>query len=173
MYNRWLFRILNLQTASVVGGLDQAVRAAIGKQTGAAWIGHAVAKIPGGDESCRWSGDGRGCGLEGNRRRSVQASRSGPVLLEGPTQVAVLLRDCPIDAGGLTLHWLTSVKPAESVAMLWRLAAASRLSSGSPIRADGPATRPRHARREKILPAKCASTRCLPSRKVRIRKPSE
>ena len=161
MYNRPLFPILmaaaslgaqqpaisnaNLQTASAAGGLEQAVRSAIGKQTSAAWIGYTVAKIPGDDQSCRWDGDGRGCGLEGNRRGGVQASRSGPVQLEGPTHVAVLLRseqgqigkirtftiDCPIDAGGgLTLHWLTGVKPAESVAMLLRLAAAAEAATG-------------------------------------------
>ena len=160
MYSRYLFQILasaaslsaqqpaisnaNLQTASAAGGLEQAVRVAVGKQTGAAWIGYTVAKIPGDDQSCCWGGDGRGCGLEGNRRGSVQASRSGPTQLEGPTHVAVLLRaeqgqigkirtftiDCPIDAGGLTLHWLTGVKAAESVAMLLRLAAAAEPVTG-------------------------------------------
>ncbi len=127
----------NLQTASAAGGLEAAVRAAIGRQTGPAWIGYAVAKLPGDNQSCCWSDDGRGCGLEGNRNRNMQPARTGPVQLEGPTHVAVLLRaeggkvgkirtftiDCPIDAGGLALHWLTAVKPAESVAMLVRQAA--------------------------------------------------
>ena len=30
--------------------------------------------------------------------------------------------DCPLDAGGLPLHWLTDVKPAQSVALLLRFA---------------------------------------------------
>jgi HEAT repeat protein len=61
-----------------------------------------------------------------------------PVKLEGPTHLAVLLRaeggvvgkvrafteDCPLDAGGLPVHWLTEVKPAESVALLVRYAEA-------------------------------------------------
>ena len=123
------------QTISAATGLEPAVRLAIGKQATAAWIGYAVPKIPGDGQSCCWKGDGRGCGLEGNRRGSVEAARPGPVLLEGSTHAAVLLRieqgqtgkiraftiDCPIDAGGLPLYWLTGVKAAESVVMLLRL----------------------------------------------------
>jgi HEAT repeat protein len=110
----------------------------MGKQSGPAWIGYAVAKIPGHGESCCWNDSGRGCGLENNRNPSVQGARTGPVQLEGPTHVAILLRaeagvagkirtftvDCPLDAGGLPLHWLTGVSPAESVAMLVRSAIA-------------------------------------------------
>ena len=127
----------NLQTASAAGGLEPAIHTAIGRQSGASWIGYAVAKIPGDSQSCCWNDDGRGCGLEGNSRKGgAIAARSGPVQLEGPTHVAILLRaeqgkvhkihtftiDCPIDAGGLPLHWLTAVKPAESVTMLARRA---------------------------------------------------
>lgn len=125
-----------VQTASAAGGLDAAIRAAIGKQSGPAWIGYAVAKIPGHGQSCCWNDDGRGCGLEGNRNANMQRQPAGPVQLEGPTHVAVLLRaeggvigkirtftiDCPLDAGGLPLHWLSGVRPAESIAMLLRSA---------------------------------------------------
>jgi hypothetical protein len=44
----------NFQNASAAGGLEQAVRAAIAKQSGPAWIGYAVAKIPGDSQSCCW-----------------------------------------------------------------------------------------------------------------------
>jgi HEAT repeat protein len=54
------------------------------------------------------------------------------VRLEGASQLFVLFRvengavnrvrtfseDCPLDAGGLTLHWLTGVRPADSVTVL-------------------------------------------------------
>jgi hypothetical protein len=127
----------NFQNASAAGGLEQAVRAAIAKQSGPAWIGYAVAKIPGDSQSCCWNDGGRGCGLEGNRTANVQVARTGPVQLEGPTHVAILLRaeagnlgkirtftvDCPLDAGGLPFYWLSNVKPADSVAMLLRQAA--------------------------------------------------
>jgi hypothetical protein len=59
-------------------------------------------------------------------------SSPGVVHLEPPPQIVVLLRaeanavgqirtlpaDCEIDAGGVPVHWLTSVKPAEAAALL-------------------------------------------------------
>jgi len=124
-----------LQAASAKDGLEQAVRAAAGKQSGAAWIGYAVAKIPGDGQSCCFSDSGRGCGLEG-QRGVVAAKPAGPVQLEGPSHVAVLMRyeggqlgkiraftiDCPLDAGGLPVHWLTDAAAAQSVAMLSKYA---------------------------------------------------
>jgi HEAT repeat protein len=126
----------NFQNASGAAGLEPAVRAAIARQPGPAWIGYAVAKISGDSQSCCWNDGGRGCGLEGNRNANVQVARTGPVQLEGPAHVAILLRaeagkvgkirtftvDCPLDAGGLPFYWLSNVKPADSVAMLLRQA---------------------------------------------------
>lgn len=121
----------NLLTAPAGGGLDAAIRTAIGKQSTAAWIGYAVPKIPGDQQSCCWNNDNRGCGLEGKTTGALPAS-AGPIKLEGPTHIAVLLRveqgavlkvrnfsiDCPLDAGGLPFHWLTGVRTADSVAVL-------------------------------------------------------
>lgn len=125
----------NLQTLSAAAGLEQAVKAAVGRQSTPAWIGYAIAKIPGDRQSCCWSNDNRGCGLEGQRNVSV-GTPTGPIKLEGPTHVSVLLRaeggivgkirafsiDCPLDAGGLPVYWLTDVHPSQSVAMLSRYA---------------------------------------------------
>ncbi|MBN8729562.1 MAG: HEAT repeat domain-containing protein [Acidobacteria bacterium] len=120
-----------LETAQVQGGLEKAVRASMGKQAGAAWIGWAVKRIPSDGRSCCWDDrGGYGCGLEG--QKVTVAPMSGAVKLEGPTQEHVLLRveggaigrirsysdDCPLDAGGLPFHWLTGVSAAESVAFL-------------------------------------------------------
>lgn len=124
----------NLQTAPATPDLDQAVRTAIARQSGPSWIGYAVAKIPGDNQSCCWNDGGRGCGLEGKRAPQSNVARTGPVQLEGPTHATILLRaeagrigkvrsftiDCPLDAGGLPLHWLTGVKAEESVAFLLR-----------------------------------------------------
>jgi hypothetical protein len=121
----------NLLTAPAGGGLDAAIRTAIGKQSTAAWIGYAVAKIPGEQQSCCWNNDNRGCGLEGQPAGAFTGA-TGPVKLEGPTHITVLLRveqgavlkvrnysiDCPLDAGGLPFHWLTGVSGADSVAVL-------------------------------------------------------
>ncbi len=125
----------NLQTASVGAGLERAVQAAMAKQPGPAWIGYAVPKIPGDHQACCWNDNSRGCGLEGQRAANF-AAPAGPVKLEGPTHVAILFRleqgnvgkirsfsiDCSLDAGGLPFHWLSDVKPSESVALLLKYA---------------------------------------------------
>jgi hypothetical protein len=124
-----------VQTASASAGLDAAIKSAIAGSAAPFWIGYVVPVISGRGQSCCWSNDARGCGLEG-QRGAVVGAPAGPVMLEGPTHFTVLLRaenqviqkvrafsvDCPLDAGGLTLHWLTGVRPAESVAMLERYA---------------------------------------------------
>ena len=120
-----------LETTRAAAGLEQAVRAAIGNQSGPAWIGYAVARIPGEGNSCCWNNGNYGCGLEG-QRTAVAGAAAGPIKLEGPTHEHVLLRveggavgkirsfsmDCPLDAGGLPFHWLTDVNAAQSVAYL-------------------------------------------------------
>lgn len=122
-----------LETTRAAGGLEQAVRAATGKQSGPAWIGYAVARIPGDGQSCCWNNGNYGCGLEGQREGAASGTgRTGPVKLEGPTHENILLRveggavmkirsfsmDCPLDAGGLPFHWLSDVNPGQSVAYL-------------------------------------------------------
>ncbi|MFN0106923.1 MAG: HEAT repeat domain-containing protein [Bryobacteraceae bacterium] len=125
----------NLQMTPAANGLDAAIRTAVGKQSTAAWIGYAVPKILGDRQSCCWSDDGRGCGLEGRTAGPLPAP-AVPVKLEGPTHIAVLFRveqgavmkirnfsiDCPLDAGGLPFHWLTGVRTADSVAVLTQYA---------------------------------------------------
>jgi hypothetical protein len=126
-----------LERASAVAGLEGAVRAALSAQSGPAWIGWAVPKVAGEGQSCCWNDQGQGCGLEGQRAVAAPPREPRTVKLEGATHATVLLRvekgvvgkvrafsvDCPLDAGGLSLRWLTEVKPAESVALLQRLAA--------------------------------------------------
>ncbi len=125
--------ITNAKVSSVPasGGLNSAIQSAITNNAGPFWIGYAVPAMRGDRQSCCWSNDGRGCGLESQRGVSVQ-NQSGPVQLEGSAYVAVLLRvderkvgkirafslDCPLDAGGLTFVWFTGVTPSESVRWL-------------------------------------------------------
>jgi HEAT repeat protein len=120
-----------MQTLPVTGGLETAVQRVTGNQPGPLWIGYAVPAIPGDRQACCWSNDHRGCGLEGQSGARTQAT-PGPVQLEGPSHIAVLLRvenrqvgktrafslDCPLDAGGLSFVWLTGIQPSESVAYL-------------------------------------------------------
>lgn len=132
-----------LQASAASGGLEPAIRAAMAKQSGPAWIGYAVPKIPGDGDSCCWNNGRGGCGLEGNRSSGARVAPGGPVQLEGPSHIVVLLRteggavgkiktftaDCPLDAGGLPMHWIAGAKPAESVAMLEKYVSEKRDSS--------------------------------------------
>ena len=122
-----------MQTRSASGGLDAALKSLIAGQPGPMWIGYAVPIVSGERDACCWNNDSRGCGLEKNR--AVVAQPSGPVQLEGATHATILLRvetgqvgkirafsaECPLDAGGLAVYWLTDVRSADSVAALERL----------------------------------------------------
>ena len=86
--------------------------------TGPVWIGYAVKTQERDSWNECWSGDG-------GRTRIPRTT----VRLEGPDDVFVLFRvaerrveritfasaECPLDAGGLTLHWLSGVSAAESL----------------------------------------------------------
>jgi hypothetical protein len=99
------------------GTLDRELDALIARTTDPMWIGYAVATSPrGGDNGCWSSRDGF-------------SRRVGPVKLEGSDTLYVLYRiaehrvdriqfsspECPLDAGGLTVTWLTGVSSAASL----------------------------------------------------------
>jgi len=129
-----------LDSRPVTSGLDREFRAILAAEKGAAWIGYAVRAVPGDHQMCCYSSfeDGagnrccRGCALEGANRESGAASAPGPVSLESPGYIFVLIRieqhavdrirtysaDCELDGGGVPVHWLTGVQAAESVALL-------------------------------------------------------
>ena len=132
-----------LEPASAGGGLQPTVSRIAGTQ-GIVWIGYAVPIIDSskprticcGNYS---SGEGSqnccgGCRLEGN---SNFVSQEGTcVQVEPATYLLVLVRysdgkasrlrvmtpGCGVDAGGMTIHWLTEVQPAQSVTLLASLA---------------------------------------------------
>lgn len=128
-----------LRPTPVTGSLT---RAAIEHMapSGPAWVGYAVPSIPGEHQMCCWSSGSSGACCEGCRLESgasmntttPPAPRTAPIPLEGGQQLFVLYRvesgqvnkirmfseDCPLDGGGLTLHWLTGVRPADSVAVV-------------------------------------------------------
>lgn len=127
-----------LQTRSAGVGLEKEFRVVVSGQEQPAWIGYAVPVVAGRHNSCCWSSEGDcGCRLEGGTMTVAAPSAAGPVKLEGATHLVVLFRveqrkvgkirnfaeDCPLDAGGLPLFWLTDVRPAESVALLAGFAA--------------------------------------------------
>jgi HEAT repeats len=110
-----------LDARAVTRGLEREVAAIAERSTAPTWIGYAVT-VPtrDHDETC-WSGDSR------------FVSRPLTTLkLEGPNELFVLYRvankqverikiasaACPIDAAGLTLHWLSGVTSTESLDFL-------------------------------------------------------
>jgi hypothetical protein len=128
------------ETRAVTSGLEREFQSMTAAETGPAWIGYAVRAIPGEHQMCCYSSfeDGggnrccRGCALEGARSGVTVSAGQGPIQLEGTDSIFVLFRienhavdrirtfsaDCELDGGGLPFHWLTSVQPAESVALL-------------------------------------------------------
>ncbi|HEU4689175.1 MAG TPA: HEAT repeat domain-containing protein [Vicinamibacterales bacterium] len=115
-----------LETRAATQSIAREIASLMARTPGPAWVGYAV-PVNGSDrESGCWSADG----VNGR-------SRVAPLKLEGPDTVMVLYRisgkdvqqirvaspECPLDAGGLTLHWLTGVRAADSVDYLETLAA--------------------------------------------------
>lgn len=134
----------NLQPASAGAGLESTLRQIAGTGAGPVWIGYAVPMV---DSSkprticCGNYSDGAGsssccggCSLESDNYGN---GRSGACIQDTPqTHLVVFLRysagavtrvramtpNCSIDAGGLTVHWLTDVRPSQSVDVLAALA---------------------------------------------------
>jgi hypothetical protein len=124
-----------LEVRSAAAGLAGAVRAA-GK--GPVWLAYEV-PTDGGHSLCCWDSMesiGRtrapGCRLDGHNVTYSDHLQEGTVSLEGDRRAAVYLRvergrvdrlralsrSCGVDAGGLPVHWLPDVAPADSAAFL-------------------------------------------------------
>jgi hypothetical protein len=138
----------NTETQSGASGLDRSVRA-IAARGGAAWIGYRVPMVSGPRQMCcgdsiRDTGDCCGmCRLEGGSGVTMTtgdgAIRGSRITLEPPTEFIILARveagvvgrvrtftpDCDVDAGGMTVVWLTDVKPDDSISWLSSLVASS------------------------------------------------
>ncbi len=143
-----------LRPTAVQGSLNRALLEGVAGQSAIVWVGYAVPVIEGDHRMCCWNGDTAGCcggcRLEPGSSQTISTSRrggDGPVSLEAGELMFVLLRiergivgkirtfseECALDAGGLTLHWLTGVAARDSVALL-----AGFLDASSPDRlADG------------------------------------
>jgi hypothetical protein len=114
---------LNARTATQT--LEREVAAITSREAGRAWIGYAVPLNGRDREVGCWAFDG-----------ASGRGRVGPLKLEGPDSILVLSRivdrsveqirvaspECPLDIGGLTLHWLTGVRPGDSIDWLATLA---------------------------------------------------
>jgi hypothetical protein len=116
-------KLVNAQvdTRSAATGLEGVFRALVTAQPQPAWIAYTVP-----------AARGRQFGCDSYWRDGEFTVAGGTVHLEPPAEALVLYRvdanqigkirtlapDCDIDAGGVPVHWLTDVRPAESVALL-------------------------------------------------------
>jgi hypothetical protein len=117
---------------------------------GPAWVGYEVAVAPRKGQLGCWSNE-----------REYAGVRTGPLKLEGATSIYVLFRiagarveeirvaspECVLDAGKLTVYWLTGISPASSLDWLVTLATsdgsshvANHATMAIALHADGQAT---------------------------------
>lgn len=113
--------LINAQvsTRSAAAGLEREFRSLLTAQPQPAWVGYTVPSTRTYDLGCEYvSPEGR--------------MAPGVIHLEPPMEALILFRVtagavervralspyCELDAGGAQVHWLTEVKPAESVALL-------------------------------------------------------
>jgi hypothetical protein len=109
--------------------------------TGPAWVGYSMPVIPGEHQMCCWnSGDQYranpnccgGCNLEGRNEGSFIGEKMNNCQLEPSSEFFVLMRveggkvgkirpfsvQCGLNAGGLTVYWLSGIRPEQSIAFL-------------------------------------------------------
>jgi hypothetical protein len=112
-----------LDVRPVAGSLERELDSLVSNTTDPVWVGYAVTTTSRNDDGGCWSsGDATG------------VRRIGPVKLEGSDTLYVLYRlssrqvdrirfasaECPLDAGGLTVKWLTGVSASASLDWLAR-----------------------------------------------------
>jgi HEAT repeat protein len=113
--------LINAQvdTRAAMTGLENEFQSLLAVEPQPAWIGYAVPSIRSYNLGCDYVSPGG-------------RTAPGVVHLEPPDQAVVLFRivgravdrlrvlspDCEIDAGGVPVHWLTGIRPSESVALL-------------------------------------------------------
>lgn len=105
----------NVQTRPASAGLEATFKQIIASSPQPLWIAYSVPIAEGEHHQCGW-GPNRVM-LEGARELLMfYRIEQGEV-----KRIRTLTEDCEIDAGGMPVHWLTSVGPAESVAMLAKM----------------------------------------------------
>ncbi len=124
-------RLVNAQTQmhTIASSLAQEFQALFRNQVEAAWIGYAVAIVEGNHHICCSGAEDRHkpvslrharCQLEG-RDDGMNFNTNGDDDDRAERTIGnirVFTDDCELDAGGLSVHWLTEVKPTESIKLL-------------------------------------------------------
>jgi HEAT repeat protein len=135
-------KLVNAQmdTRSASAGLESVFRQLLSAQPQPAWIAYTVP-----------ASRGRMFGCDSYWRDGEFTVAGGTVHLEPPSEALILYRvdanqvgkirtlapDCDIDAGGVPVHWLTDVRPADSVALLTTFATSTERRVDSAMSAIG------------------------------------
>lgn len=128
-----------LETRAAAGDLKSQFQTLVAQQTAPIWIGYTMPLATRNYRSCDWS---------------AWQQTPATAYLEGPREFFLLFRienrqvdkvrsftpDCALDAGGLTVVWITGVRPAESVTLLTSLDKNSSARSAIGLHADPAAT---------------------------------
>ncbi len=129
-----------IQTHAAASALEKQFQSLVKEQPEPAWIGYEVPIVEGNHRICCYADEDRHkpaalrhgrCKLEGrddgmNFQNNDNDERDGAgrcVVLFRVTagsvgKIRVFTDDCELDAGGLAVHWLTDVKPKESIELL-------------------------------------------------------
>jgi hypothetical protein len=124
----------NLDTRSAGAGLEAAFKPLLTASPQPSWIGWAVPSVRSYNMGCEYV-----------FRDGQSVAGQGVVHLEPPDHAIIMMRvdqnavsriryvspDCEIDAGGVPMHWLTDVQPAQSVALLATLVSEREPGSSS------------------------------------------
>ncbi len=123
-----------VQPHSAASGLEGQFKTLLSAQPQPMWIGYSVPSVRN-NLGCDYVRDG--------------FTQPGVVHLEPPDHAVILFRvegnkvnrirtlspDCEIDAGGLPVHWLTDVQPAQSIALLVSMMPERDRMGDSPVNA--------------------------------------
>jgi len=129
--------LINAQTdtRSAAAGLEREFKTLLASQPQPAWIGYSVPAVRNTGWGCEYVRD--------------SGATAGVIHLEPPTEAVILYRVennavnriraispyCEIDAGGVPVHWLTGVEPAQSVALLQTMVANRENFGDNPLHA--------------------------------------
>jgi hypothetical protein len=129
--------LINAQTDthSASAGLEREFKTFLAAQPQPAWIGYSVPAVRATGSSCEYVRD--------------SGATAGVIHLEPATEAVILYRVennavnrvraispyCEIDAGGVPVHWLTDVQPAQSIALLETLVGNRDTAGDNPLHA--------------------------------------
>ena len=108
-----------LETVSAADGLERVFRPLVTAQAQPGWIGYAVPLTRGSNLGCDYVSSG---GWTAPGVIHLEPPDHAVILFRAEagavTRMRVLSPDCEIDAGGVPVHWIEDVRPADSTALL-------------------------------------------------------